>query len=189
MSQQQSIIVPQISTFPGHEAKARAILRWLVQQAIVQPQLSHCGRGGDGLGYGIAVGASKVMHVPAGAAVADYLPFGQACNGLEVVTKRCIFTPMQGFDGLARCPECRTEIGEVLLDHLENWMPADTDNFICPECGHEDDINGFPFSQPCGFSNLGFIFNNWPAASFKQSFLDEFAQRLGRPIVLVQVTL
>ncbi|NQD96922.1 sugar ABC transporter ATPase, partial [Pseudomonas sp. CrR25] len=56
-----------------------------------------------------------------------------------------------------------------------------------PECGHEDDINGFLYLQPCGFSNLGFIFNNWGAAGFRQDFLEEFAARLGYPISLVGV--
>ena len=49
-------------------------------------------------------------------------------------------------------------------------MPGHTDNFTCPRCGHEDDINGFYSLQPCGFSNLGFIFNNWADAGFKPVF-------------------
>ena len=42
---------------------------------------------------------------------------------------------------------------------------------------------------PCGFSNLGFIFNNWAEAGFKQSFLDEFADWLDQPVAWVQVEL
>lgn len=64
-----------------------------------------------------------------------------------------------------------------------------TDNFTCPECGHEDDINGFLFLQPCGFSNLGFIFNNWLEAGFEQEFLDEFADWLDQPVSWVRVEL
>ncbi|MNF10170.1 hypothetical protein D3C80_2110330 [compost metagenome] len=67
-------------------------------------------------------------------------------------------------------------------------MPGRTENFICPLCGHEDDINGFLFLQPCAFSNLGFIFNNWSAAGFKQAFLDNFADWLDHPVAVVQVT-
>ncbi|WP_137819583.1 sugar ABC transporter ATPase [Pseudomonas sp. 2FG] len=189
MNQQQSIIVPQISTFPGHEAKARSILRWLVQRNIVAAQPSTCARGGNRMGYAIAEGARAVMNIPVGAELSDYLPFGQACNGLEIVTKRCIFTPYKGFLEEAGCPECRREIGEALFDSLEEWMPGHTDNFTCPECGHEDDLNGFMFLQPCAFSNLGFIFNNWVGSHFKASFLDEFAERLGRLVTLVQVRL
>lgn len=66
-------------------------------------------------------------------------------------------------------------------------MPGDTDNFSCPQCGHEDDINGFLFLQPCAFSNLGFVFNGWGRAGFRQAFLDEFAERLGYPLAQVQV--
>lgn len=68
-------------------------------------------------------------------------------------------------------------------------MPGRTDNFTCPLCGHEDDINGFLFLQPCAFSNLGFIFNNWAEAGFKQSFLDEFADWLDQPVAWVRVEL
>jgi hypothetical protein len=181
MSEQQAIIVPQISSFPGHEARSRAIVRWLVQQNIIEQQLTTCGRSFNKMAYGIAPGARRVVSHP------HLLPFDQSVRGLEIVYKRCIFTPQQGFLEEAGCPQCRQEVGEALFDSLEEWMPGHTDNFICPECGHEDDINGFLFLQPCGFSNLGFIFNNWAAAAFKPSFLDEFAERLGYPVSLVQV--
>ena len=117
------------------------------------------------------------------------MPFGQPVNGLEIITKRCIYTPAKGFLEEAGCAECRKEVGEALFDSLEDWMPGRTDNFICPLCAHEDDINGFLFLQPCAFSNLGFIFNNWAEAGFKQSFLDEFADWLDQPVAWVKVEL
>jgi hypothetical protein len=43
--------------------------------------------------------------------------------------------------------------------------------------------------QACAFSNLGFIFNNWAEAGFKQSFLDEFADWLDQPVAWVKVEL
>jgi hypothetical protein len=183
MRDQQAIIVPQISSFPGHEARARAIVRWLVQQDIVAERQTSCGRTFNKMAHGIAPGARQVVEQP------QLLPFGQSVNGLEIVSKRCIFTPLQDFHEEAGCPQCRQEVGAALFDRLEEWMPGHSDNFICPECGHEDDINGFIFLQPCGFSNLGFIFNNWAEAVFKQSFLDEFAERLGYPVSLVRVDL
>ncbi|MHA6494235.1 sugar ABC transporter ATPase [Pseudomonas borbori] len=183
MSEQQAIIVPQISSFPGHEARARVVVRWLVQQNIIEPQLSTCGRTFKQMGHAIAPGARAVVEQP------QLLPFNQPVNGLEIVYKRCIFTPTSGFLEEAGCPQCRQEVGEALFDSLEEWMPGHSDNFSCPQCGHEDDINGFLFLQPCGFSNLGFIFNNWAQASFKPAFLDEFAARLGYPVSVVRVDL
>ena len=185
MGDQQFILVPQISSYPGPEARARKILRWLVERDIVAAQLSRCGIGPGGLAHAMAAGAARVLNLPDGVE----LPLGQPRNGLEIVTRRCIYTPVAGFEESARCPECRAEVGEVLLEHLEAWMPGETDNFTCPECGFEDDINGFPFSQPCAFSDLGFIFNNWPGQYFTRAFLDEFAERLGFPVSLVQVKL
>ena len=177
----QSIIVPQISSFPAHEAKARAILRWLVKLNVVEESLTTCGRSFNRMAYAIAPGARRVVEKP------DALPFGQPVNGLEIVLKRCIYTPQQGFKEEAGCPECRREIGEALFDSLEDWMPGHTDNFMCPECRHEDDINGFLFLEPCGFSNLGFIFNNWLDAGFKGSFIEAFAERMDRPVSHVKV--
>ncbi|KPX16419.1 Uncharacterized protein ALO71_00216 [Pseudomonas amygdali pv. dendropanacis] len=179
----QSIIVPQISTFPGHEARARLILRWLVKLDVVEPELTTCGRTYNKMVYAVAPGARRVVKHP------DALPFGQTVNGLEIVTKRCIYTPLNDFAEEAGCPECRREVGEALFDSLEDWMPGHTDNFTCPECRHEDDINGFLFLDACGFSNLGFIFNNWLDASFTQTFLDDFAERLDRPVSFVHVRL
>jgi hypothetical protein len=179
----QSIIVPQISSFPAREARARLILRWLVKLDVVEEYLTTCGRTSNKMAYAIAPGAKRVVEHP------DALPFGQAVNGLEIVTKRCIYTPLKDFAEEAGCPECRREIGEALFDSLEDWMPGQTDNFVCPECRHEDDINGFLFLEACGFSNLGFIFNNWLPASFKPGFIEEFAERLERPVSWVKVHL
>ena len=169
----QSIIVPKISTLPVHEPRARAIVRWLVRKNIIEEALTTCGRTGNGMAHAIGAGARRIVERP------ELLPFGQALNGLQIVSKRCIYTPTEGFLEEAGCPECRQEIGEALFDSLDEWMPGDTDNFSCPQCGHEDDVNGFLFLQPCAFSNLGFVFNGWGQAGFRQAFLDEFAEPRG----------
>ena len=128
MLQQQSIIVPQISTYLDPEGRARKVLRWLSQQRIVEPQLSTCVAGGNGMGYALAEGARQVLDLPFGVTAEQALPFGRSINGLAVMTKRCIFTPGRGFLGEAGCPDCRREIVEALFDSLEEWMPASTDN-------------------------------------------------------------
>ena len=179
----QSIIVPKISTLPVHEPRARAVVRWLARKNIIKEELTTCGRTGNRMAHAIADGARAVVLHP------QALPFGEPINGLEIITKRCIYTPAKGFLEEAGCAECRKEVGEALFDSLEDWMPGRTDNFTCPECGHEDDINGFLFLQECGFSNLGFIFNNWAEAGFKQSFIDEFADWLDQPVSWVKVEL
>ncbi|HEY8330107.1 MAG TPA: sugar ABC transporter ATPase [Pseudomonas sp.] len=183
MADQQLIIVPQLSSVPAHEAKARQLLNWLVKREIVEALPTTCGRGGNGMAYAIAPGARRVVEHP------QLLPFGQPHNGLEIVTQRCIYTPTRDFLEEAGCPHCRQEIGEPLFASLDEWWPGYTDNFTCPECGFEDDINGFLFLQPCGFSNLGFIFNGWAEAGLRQDFLAAFAERLGFKIRVVQVQL
>lgn len=95
----QSIIVPKLSTVPVHEARARAILRWLVREKVVEEQLTTCGRTGNRMGHALAAGARKVALHP------EKLPFGEPVNGLEVMLKRCIYTPTEGFLEEAGCPE------------------------------------------------------------------------------------
>ena len=181
MEQSQLIIVPQISSVPGHQALAGRMLRWLAQRDVVEALPSTCGLRGNRMAYAIAAGARQVVEQP------QLLPFGQRVNGLELVDKRCIYTPVRGFLNEAGCPKCRQEVGEPLFDSLEDWWPGHTDNFSCPECGFEDDINGFLFLQPCGFSNLGFIFDGWGETLFTQAFLDAFGERLGFAVRQVRV--
>ncbi len=181
MSERQLILVPRLSRVPDHEYRARKLLDWLVRQRIVEALPTTCGRGRGGMAYAIGEGARRVAQHP------ERLPFGQPFNGLEVVTRRCIYTPTRGFHEEAGCPECRQEIGEAFFDSLDEWMPGDTDNFTCPECGHEDEVNGFLFLQPCAFSNLGFIFNGWVEAGLAPSFLESFAERVGFSVAQVVV--
>ncbi|WP_312594915.1 sugar ABC transporter ATPase [Stutzerimonas nitrititolerans] len=177
----QLIFVPRISSLPAHEAKARALLRWLVRSEIVEELPTTCGQGGDGMAYAIGPGARRIAQHP------ERLPYGQAHNGLEIVTQRCIYVPTRDFLGEAGCPDCRQEVGVPLFDSLEAWWPGETDVFTCPECGFEDDINGFLFLQPCGFSNLGFIFNGWAEAGLSGAFVEAFAERLGFACAQVRV--
>src|SRR3546814_20215396 len=78
MSHSQAIIVPRISTFPAHEAKARMILRWLAARRIVEALPTTCGRGVGGLGYAMASGARIFVEQP------DRLAFGAASNGITM---------------------------------------------------------------------------------------------------------
>ncbi|GIZ13648.1 sugar ABC transporter ATPase [Pseudomonas sp. NCCP-436] len=179
----QLILVPQISTVPAHESKAQSLLAWLVRQQIVEALPTTCGFGGRGMAYAIGPAARRIAERP------DLLPYGQRYNGLEVISGRCIYVPTGDFLEEAGCPECRQEIGVPLFASLEEWFPGETDVFCCPECGFEDDINGFLFLQPCGFSNLGFIFNGWVEAGLRPAFVEAFAERLGfavRQVVIEQ---
>ena len=87
----QSILVPKISTLPVHEPRARAIVRWLVRKNIIKEELTTCGRTGNRMAHAIADGARAVVLHP------EALPFGEPINGLEIITKRCIYTPAKGF--------------------------------------------------------------------------------------------
>lgn len=172
MGNVQICIVPKISTVPNPQAKARAIRQWLIKREIIVEQLSACGSTADILAYASG---------PRGGVVDSTL----SASGMEIVLERGIFTPLEGFTMEAGCPECRREIGEPLFESLDEWLPGHTENYICPLCEHEDDVNGFIYPQACAFSNLGFIFNNWSESFFKPGLLEEFAARLGYPVAMV----
>lgn len=178
MTDQQLMLVPLISTHPNAEASAQKVLRWLVGLNIVAQYPCASGlRAGHYL-HPMREGARRILNVADEAS----LPINQPNCGLEIITERGIYTPEPPFDQRARCPECRREIGTPLFESLERWVAAETDNFECPHCGFEDDINGFHFAQPCAFSDVGFIFYNWPSSYFLQGFFRELTERTGFPM-------
>ncbi|GGJ92241.1 sugar ABC transporter ATPase [Pseudomonas matsuisoli] len=176
----RSILVPRLSRVPASEAVAQRVLAWLVRNDVVNGVPSTCGAIGTRMAYAIGPGARTFAQAP------ERLPFDEAVNGLEIVTRRCIYTPTTNFREEAGCPECRQEVGEPFFENLDEWMAGDTDHFECPECGFEDEVNNFLFLQPCGFSDLGFIFNGWGHAGFTPDFIEQMASRIGFPLVVVR---
>lgn len=176
----QCILVPRLSRVPAHEALAQKVLHWLVRNEVVSSIPTTCGVTGSRMAYPPAAGARRVAGRP------ERVPFEHATNGLEIVTRRCIYTPTDDFREEAGCPECRQEVGEPFFENLDEWMAGDTDHFECPECGFEDEVNNFLFLQPCAFSNLGFIFNGWAGAGFSDDFLEAFSARIGLPVAVVR---
>ena len=88
MINMQSIIVPQISTYPAPEARARKVLAWLTAQQIIAEQLSTCGSLSNRMAYAITEGIRQVMDIPQGVVADECLPFRRSVHGLEVVTQR-----------------------------------------------------------------------------------------------------
>ena len=181
MNQSQYMLVPAISSYPGNQGKAFAVLRWLVKHEMVEPTLSVCGLNGS-QGYAMGKGAMKAFK---GTIAEKDLPWDKP-NGLVLITDRCVFAPNGG--AKARCPECRKAVSIALWEHVEEWVARETDNFMCPHCAFEDDINGFVFTPACAFSDLGFIFTNWPGEHFNDFFIQEIKSRLGFGLCRVQAT-
>ena len=86
------------------------MLRWLVKREIVEALPTTCGQGGNGMAYAIGPGARRIAQRP------ELLPYGQAHNGLEIITHRCIYMPTRSFLEEAGCAECRREVGVPLFD-------------------------------------------------------------------------
>ncbi len=126
------------------------------------------------MAYALADGARAVVQAPRSAAIqrAGHRPG-------DHLTSAASIRPAKGFLKKPAAPECRKEVGEALFESLEDWMPGHTDNFTCPLCGHEDDINRFLFLQECGFSNLGLrSLNNWAEGGVRSRKLHRRIRRL-----------
>jgi hypothetical protein len=63
-----------------------------------------------------------------------------------------------------------------------------SDNFTCPLCGFEDDINGFFTCSHVPFPTWGSS-STTGARPGSQAFLDSFADWLDQPVAVVQVKL
>ena len=169
MSEHSISIVPRQSNYPNNNTKAREILDWLVSKDIVKPILSNCILGSDN-GYAISDGAKQITHFP------EDVPFDFATNGLEIVTKRQIFyTGENGIENLI-CPSCGQDIAKEDWDFLSEWGDNESNNLTCPLCNVATDIHQFNFAPEWGFSDLGFIFWNFP--TFTDNFIDEFKKKL-----------
>jgi len=176
MSDHNISIVPRLSTYPDNENKAREILDWLISLDIVKPTLS------DSVlslnqGYAISEGAKSISSEP------DLLPFDLLTNGLEIITERQVFdTGENGIEELV-CPSCGEDIAAESWDILNEWASSKSNNLTCPFCNAATDIHQFSFNPEWGFSDLGFKFWNW--TGLKDSFIDNFKQKLACEINLV----
>ena len=79
MEYSQLILVPQLSSVPGHQALAGRILRWLAQRQVVEALPSTCGLRGNRMAYAIGPGARQVVEHP------DRLSFGQPVSGHQAI--------------------------------------------------------------------------------------------------------
>ena len=60
---------PENLHLPVHEARARAIVRWLVRKNIIKEELTTCGRTVNRMAYAIADGRAGRGVEPAGVAI------------------------------------------------------------------------------------------------------------------------
>ena len=176
MSDHSISIVPRKSDYQNREIQAKNIVSWLLSRDIIKPVLSNCVLG-PGKGYAISDGARLVTSFP------DALPLGLVVNGLEIITERQIFdTAENGIESLF-CPNCKEDISGEDWSFLNEWADGKSDNLICPQCKQVSEIHNYSFTPDWGFSNIGFIFWNWPELT--PEFIEEFKLKLGCEISVV----
>jgi hypothetical protein len=176
MSSHSISIVPKQSEYPDSKSKVKEILDWLVSKNIIKPSISDCILASEN-GYAISEGARDITNYNV------YLPFDLITNGLEITTKRQIFhTGQNGIDECI-CPNCKENIASDVWDFLDDWFEHKSNNLTCTHCDQETEINNYSFEPQWGFSNIGFTFWNWP--ELKEDFIEEFQERLGVEICIV----
>lgn len=176
MSDKSISIVPRQSVFPDREIKAKEILDWLISLDIVQPTFTDCVLGSTA-GYPISKGAKSISLDP------ELLPFGLWTNGLDIITERRIFDAGQnGIDELI-CPSCGQNIAEDDWSFFNEWAGGLSNNLTCSSCLEPREIHEYIFNAQWGFSDLGFVFWNWPP--FNETFLNDFKRKLGCDIDVI----
>ncbi|MFK7971973.1 MAG: hypothetical protein AB8F95_16520 [Bacteroidia bacterium] len=170
-------LVPRQSIVKNKEAKIKEIVDWLIEIDAIKPEKSACVLGIDELGYAISEGAKSITEH------SDSLPFNFGTNGLEIETKRSIYTCMEGGLDLMICPSCNSDIVHEEWTFFDVWYSGESDNIICPLCQISKPIHDYTFNPTWGFSDLGFVFWNW--MEFTESFLRKFEKRLGCNVDMV----
>jgi hypothetical protein len=166
---------------PAEEAveHGEAVLQWLVEHGIVQPELSDCVLGGDGRGY--APGPEMSAAVDSDADGTRQL----RTNGVAIVVGRTIVDGGENEIEL-RCRRCRTsfEPTDGWFEAMDSWARGEDEaRYACPSCGFEEPIREWNGPWPWGFGHLGLEFWNWPP--LKGVFVDQLTSLLPGRLRLV----
>ncbi len=171
-------ITPSLSVYPNRLEKAKEITAWLISIKAMRPAMEKGCVHIQKEGYPIDTGANGLVKYP------DLLPFGKKINGVCVHAgkdDRFIFTSLKNFEHFD-CPVCHAELNGRL--EVSQWLEKKYSRLKCSTCGTESEIHDWRMEPPWSFCDLGFTFWNW--RYFKDSFLDEFALRLGCPVRIVE---
>lgn len=152
-------------------AKSEEIIQWLLSKDIIMPNLTDCILS-DNFGYAISNGAKSITKYP------EYLPFDLIINGLEVSTEEQEYTSGEDIETEVVCKKCNQE------SEISDWeYIEESDNFTCPNCNEQYPINELMGETIIYKSNLGFTF--WNTSDFTKEFLNEFQEKIGAEIVLI----
>ena len=177
--------VPAQPQFQGdRHAKAEEIVKWLVEEQIIESTLSDCVLGGDG--YRLLPELAKFCEYGT-----EYLNPDLIVFGLEIITQKNVFHPGGNGNDFVTCPACQTCESDIcdmqktshFLDLVNVWYEEESELVPCPYCQKEISIADFVFEPTWGFSDLGFTF--WNTPPFHEDFIKEFERRLGCPIRVV----
>jgi hypothetical protein len=164
------------------EHLASKIREWLIEQEIIEPQLTYCGLDNDGLGYPPGRKSSQV--VVGSSDDSQELEI----NGLQIIVGRTVFDCGQGgFDLI--CHQCRSridvnEISKVWGDAVTEWYRETGQGLLkCPSCGYVEPVTEWQYDPSFGFGNLGFEFWNWDTLT--ASFIEDLSKQLGHRTVYV----
>lgn len=153
------------------KAKSEEIIQWLVSKDIIKPKLSDCILSKN-LGYAISDGAKSITEYP------ENLPYDLVTNGLEITTEEQDFNSGEDIDIEVVCKKCNQE------SEIPDWeFIEESDKFACPNCNEQYPINELMGETVIYKSNLEFTF--WNTSDFTEVFLNEFQQKLGTEIVLI----
>ena len=174
------IIVDQHVEATAAVTHADRVLRWLIDEGIVESRQSDCVLGKDG-GYRPGPSFAKVTDRP------DDRFLTLRTNGLAVITGRTVFDAGQGGLDLvcAVCAHRFEATSGAWANAVSEWYDQSGPGLLqCPRCGECRPVVEWQHDPVYGYGNLGFEFWNWP--TLRPDFIQAVGEWLSHPVVLVR---
>lgn len=171
------------------------VIDWLQSNDYIEKELSYCVMSMKKKGY-----KPGKNHISAIGGDENILRL-QVC-GLETKTEREIFnagtftamtkmectncnknrfesiTPQDFFTD--NCTKEQMELFNSVFPVFDKWTRHEKAMITCPHCSVESNIDEYNWDNSISFSNLGFIFWNWP--NLTNNFMDELRSIIGTDI-------
>ena len=184
-SHNQAILDIEVATLERAQALSSDILRWLIDERIVEDRL--CDRC---LGKGLCYPPGPRFMQACGGIESDsgdgnYASFSKMrTNGMGVVVGRNFILNTQGQFKDVTCPRCAAQVpNEDFWNAGDRWCKGKTDTLQCPHCGQASSLPQW-IHPDIGYTMLAFEFWNWDPLS--DTFIEAIAKRLGHRITVIK---
>lgn len=179
----QSVVGRKIATLEESKQLGERALAWLIQQEIIEHQLTDCCLVDPG--YPPGRHYQRACSLEDSEAELDRAGlFMCRTNGVQLYMQRYPFVNHQGNFGPARCPCCTAARDiDAYYQACDDWLNGGTGQLHCDQCSTTEPVPDWEHDDLlCG--TLGLVFWNWPGLS--PNFLGELSRHIGHRVSLIQ---